>query len=80
MNWKKNLTLLGLAILIDGIIIWLFEPKPPLIGGPTTFPRNLLWRLGFGIQPDLTPILAVFFWFVVLTVGWWVVKWAKRNL
>jgi hypothetical protein len=43
MNWKKNLTVLGLAILIENTITYLFEPK--WIGGPATFPQSQLHRL-----------------------------------
>ena len=84
MNWKKNLTVLGLAILIEKSITYLFEPK--WIGGPATFPlrqfSSLLWNAGVGIPTSvvLAYILAIIFWFIILLLALRVIKFISKIL
>lgn len=83
MKKRELLIILGLAILVEVVILGLFEPEPPLIGGPVTFPisqfKKLLWRLGFGVRPDLPLILAVIFWFLVLASVWFLFKGLRKR-
>ena len=84
MNWKEILIILGLAVLIEATIFYLFEPR--WIGGPVTFPFkqfvDLLWNLDldWGFSLILSLILAVIFWFVVLLLGSWIVKFISRKV
>lgn len=83
MKKKEFLIVFVLAILIEETILYFFEPG--WIGPPVTFPVAQFQRLlaGAGASIDimmcLSPILALIFWFLVLAVGWWVVKKLKTK-
>jgi len=84
MNWKKNLTVLGLAILIENTITYLFEPKWE--GGPATFPQSqfhrLFWNAGVKIPTSvvLAYILSIIFWFIILLLILRVIKFISKIL
>lgn len=85
MSWKKILTILTLAILIETTITYLFETRGRE-GSFATFPlrqfSSMLW--GFGIQIHtsnaLAVILSFFFWFMILLLAFRIIEFASKTL